>query len=71
MKYEIEQRNNLSPSYLILYWSHSDYCMNTLPYSISRTGSCLHKEVNYDTNNNVGVPGRDVGGGEGEGQSGK
>lgn len=38
-----------------------------LPYSISRTGSCLHKEVNYDTNNNVGVPGRDGGGGEGEG----
>lgn len=40
--------------------------MNILPYSVSRTGSCLHKEVNYDTNNNVGVPGRDMGGGEGE-----
>lgn len=37
-----------------------------LPYSVSRTGSCLHKEVNYDTNNNVGMPGRDVGGGEDE-----
>lgn len=45
--------------------------MNILPYSISRTGSCLHKEVNYDTNNNVGMPGRDVGGGEDVGVSGK
>ena len=59
MKYEIEQSNNLCPSYLILYWSHGDYSMNILPLSVSRTGSCLHKEVNYDTNNNVAVPGAD------------
>ena len=60
MKHRSSGSNNLCPSYLILYWSQSDCNMNILPSSISRTGSCLHKEVNYDTNNNV--PGRDVGG---------
>ena len=45
--------------------------MNILPYSVSRTGSCLHKEVNYDTNNNVGMPGGTMGGGEDEGLSGE
>lgn len=55
MKYEtLELRSiNLRPPCLILYWSHSDYNMNILPNIISRTGSCLHKEVNYDTNNNA------------------
>lgn len=31
----------------------------------------MHKEVNYDTNNIVGMAGRDVGGGVDEGVSGK
>lgn len=53
---------DLHPSYLILYWSPSDYNMNILPGSASRTGSCLHKEVNYGANNGVTVPGRRQGG---------
>lgn len=43
--------------------------MNILVSSLSRTGSCLHKGLNYDTNNNV--PGKDVGGREDKGVSGK
>lgn len=52
-----DQSNYLCPSYLVLYWPLNEHCMNILPCSISRTGSCLHKEVNYDANNRVGVPG--------------
>lgn len=51
--------------------SHSLLVSRGLQYEyfagISGTGSCLHKEVNYDTNNNAGVPQRDVGVGEGRG----
>lgn len=48
-----------------LFIALCNYSMNILLCSISRTGSCLHKKVNYDTNNNVGLP-RGGGGGESE-----
>lgn len=38
-----------------------------LPYSILRTGSCLHKEVNYDNNNII----RLLGGGGADSVGGK
>lgn len=65
MKYKrsVEQIIYVPPiSLFIAFCNHS---MNILLCSISRTGSCLHKKVNYDTNNNVGLP-RGGGGGESE-----